>query len=275
MCVASDVSRGFQILPCVVRFGITKCGQQLQRRVPWQAVLASERYLHRHGDGRSPRQSALAGATTDAIDVLVCGQGVRAGWVVRHPAKHGTGCLEGAAQHRVAVPWPRMKGPHLTNTRHSHIVDLATLQIDTIVADKEEIRKFNPQRFDMEQIDAVMLEDGDRGICVGYKDVRMDEFWVTGHMPDMPLMPGVLICEAAAQLASYFTLKYDLLGAQLVGLGGMEAVRFRGRVVPGDRLVIALELVRVRRGALIVCRFEGFVKETLVVDGRIIGARLQ
>ncbi len=168
-----------------------------------------------------------------------------------------------------------MKGPHLTNTRHSHIVDLATLQIDTIVADKEEIRKFNPQRFDMEQIDAVMLEDGDRGICVGYKDVRMDEFWVTGHMPDMPLMPGVLICEAAAQLASYFTLKYDLLGAQLVGLGGMEAVRFRGRVVPGDRLVIALELVRVRRGALIVCRFEGFVKETLVVDGRIIGARLQ
>ncbi len=63
----------------------------------------------------------------------------------------------------------------------------------------------------MEQINAVVLEDCERAICVGYKDVRDDEFWVSGHMPGMPLMPGVLMCEAAAQLASYFTQKYDLL----------------------------------------------------------------
>lgn len=163
----------------------------------------------------------------------------------------------------------------MTKTQPSKILDLAELDLNCIVADQEAIRKYNPQRFEMEQINAVVLEDTDRSICVGYKDVRDDEFWVAGHMPNMPLMPGVLICEAAAQLASYFTLKYDLLGAELVGLGGIEDVRVRGRVVPGDRLLIVLQQIRVRRGALIVCRFEGFVEETLVVEGKIMGVRLQ
>ena len=163
----------------------------------------------------------------------------------------------------------------MTKTQPSKIVDLAALDLNHIVADQDAIRKYNPQRFDMEQINAVVVEDVEQAICVGYKDVRDDEFWVAGHMPDMPLMPGVLICEAAAQLASYFTLKYDLLGAELVGLGGIEDVRVRGRVVPGDRLVIVLQQIRVRRGALIICQFEGFVEETLVVEGKIMGVRLK
>jgi 3-hydroxyacyl-[acyl-carrier-protein] dehydratase len=163
----------------------------------------------------------------------------------------------------------------LANKQACQIIDLDTLDLDRVVADQDEIRKYNPQRFEMEQINAVVLEDTERAICVGYKDVRSNEFWVAGHMPDMPLLPGVLICEAAAQLASYFTLKYDLLGAKIVGLGGIEDVRIRGRVVPGDRLVLALQQVRVRRGALIVCRFEGFVENSLVAEGKIMGARLQ
>ncbi len=163
----------------------------------------------------------------------------------------------------------------MPKTHPSKIIDLAALDLDRVVADQEAIRKYNPQRFDMEQINAVVLEDYEQKICVGYKDVRDDEFWVAGHMPDMPLMPGVLICEAAAQLASYFTLKYDLLGAELIGLGGIEGVRVRDRVVPGDRLVVILQQIRVRRGALIVCQFEGFVKETLVVEGKIMGVRLK
>jgi 3-hydroxyacyl-[acyl-carrier-protein] dehydratase len=168
-----------------------------------------------------------------------------------------------------------VKGLSLATRQNSTIIDLNTLDLNHVVADQEQIRKYNPQRFEMEQINAVLLEDTERAICVGYKDVRYDEFWVAGHMPDMPLMPGVLICEAAAQLASYFTLKYDLLGAQVVGLGGIEDVRIRGRVVPGDRLVLALQQIKLRRGALIVCRFEGFVDYNLVAEGKIMGARLQ
>ena len=163
----------------------------------------------------------------------------------------------------------------MTKTLGSRILDLSELDLDCVVADQEEIRKYNPQRYDMEQINAVVLEDTERAICVGYKDVRPDEFWVAGHMPGTPLMPGVLMCEAAAQLASYFTLKHDLLGARLVGLGGLEEVRIRGPVVPGDRLVIVLQQIRVRRGALIVCRVEGFVEDRIVIEGVIMGVRLQ
>ena len=162
----------------------------------------------------------------------------------------------------------------MSKKKASLIVDPAEIDLSHVVADKEEIRKYNPQRSDMEQIDAVVVEDPERSICIGYKDVKAEEFWVAGHMPEMPLMPGVLMCEAAAQLASYFTLKNDLLGAQLIGLGGMDEIRIRGRVVPGDRLVIVLQESRVRRGALIVCRFQGFVREQLVIEGKIMGVSL-
>jgi 3-hydroxyacyl-[acyl-carrier-protein] dehydratase len=90
----------------------------------------------------------------------------------------------------------------------------------------------------------------------------------------MPLMPGVLMCEAAAQLSSYLTQKYDLLDAKVIGFGGMEDVRFREPVVPGDRLVIAVERVRVRPRAMIVCRFQGIVRDSIVVDGTIKGVPL-
>ena len=93
----------------------------------------------------------------------------------------------------------------------------------------------------MEQLTAIVFDDVERGICVGYKDVSPHEFWVRGHMPGMPLMPGVIMCEAAAQLCSYHVQKHNLLGAEMVGFGGLDDVRFRGTVVPGDRLVIACE----------------------------------
>ena len=93
-------------------------------------------------------------------------------------------------------------------------------------------------------------------------------------MPGMPLMPGVLMCEAAAQLASYFVQKNDILGCEMVGFGGLDGVRFRGAVRPGDRLVIQCKQKRVRRGAIVLCDFMGFVNENLVVEGSIRGIPL-
>ena len=79
--------------------------------------------------------------------------------------------------------------------------DLAKIDFSNVVADLDAIRKVNPQRFEMEQLDAIVMVDFAQKLIVGYKDVRFDEFWVRGHMPGYPLMPGVLMCEAAAQLA--------------------------------------------------------------------------
>jgi 3-hydroxyacyl-[acyl-carrier-protein] dehydratase len=147
--------------------------------------------------------------------------------------------------------------------------------LDHIVADLDEIRRYNPQRFEMEQLTAIVYEDHERQICVGYKDVTDREFWVRGHMPGMPLMPGVVICEAAAQMCSYFTQKHKLLaGAKVVGLGGLEDVRFRDPVRVGDRLVVMCQGIKCRPGALIVCRFQAFVNQSLVAEGQIKGVPL-
>jgi len=154
------------------------------------------------------------------------------------------------------------------------IAEFSEYDLDKIVADKAEIRKYNYQRFEMEQLDAVVFLDAEKKRIVGYKDITHHEFWVRGHMPGAPLMPGVMMCEAAAQLASFIMQKCDLLGAKIVGFGGLEKVRFRDAVVPGDRLVIAAQLLKVRRNAMIVCRFQGFVRQNLVVEGEIKGVPL-
>ena len=107
--------------------------------------------------------------------------------------------------------------------------------------------------------------------CVGYKDVTDDEFWVGGHMPGMPLMPGVMMLEAAAQLCGYFAQHQNTLGADMIGFGGLEDVRFRGPVLPGQRLILLSKLLKVRRERLIICRFQGVVGETIVVEGKLKG----
>ncbi len=154
------------------------------------------------------------------------------------------------------------------------ILDFSEYDLNHVVAGLDEIRRYNPQRFEMEMLTAIVHEDRVRQVGVGYKDLRHDEFWARGHMPGMPIMPGVMICETAAQLCSFLSLKFDVLGVHTVGFGGIDEVRFREAVYPGDRLVMVAELVKVRRGALVVSRFQGFVRQSLVCEGLIKGVPL-
>lgn len=151
------------------------------------------------------------------------------------------------------------------------IFDFADFDENRVLADLDEIRRLIPHRFEMEQLTAIVHEDIPRQACAGYKDLTDRDFWVRGHMPGMPLMPGVLICEMVAQLCSYFAIKHDLLGTSMVGLGGLEQVRFRGPVRPGDRLLAMAQVIKHRRGALIVCRFQAFVRRQIVCEGQIKG----
>ncbi len=146
----------------------------------------------------------------------------------------------------------------------------AQLDFNRIVADKEEIRRINPQRFEMEQLDAIVLMDTAQQLIAGYKDVRLNEFWVRGHMPGYPLLPGVLMCEAAAQLCSYYTVVAGLLKKGFVGFGGLENVRFRSPVRPGDRLVLIAKGVQLHRRRT-VFNVQGFVGETMVFHADVMG----
>lgn len=153
------------------------------------------------------------------------------------------------------------------------ILEFSEFDLDQVVADIEVIRRHNRQRFEMEQLTAICFEDHKRRICVGYKDLGPHEFWVRGHMPGMPLMPGVIMCEAAAQMASYYTHRYELMEGDLIGFGGLEDVRFRGIVRPGDRLVIMAQLLKIRR-QMLTCEFQGYARENRVCEGVIIGIPL-
>lgn len=152
-----------------------------------------------------------------------------------------------------------------------YLVDLSLVDFDRPVATLDDIRRYNPQRFEMEQLTAVVYVDESQYACVGYKDITNQEFWVRGHMPGLPLMPGVVMLEAIAQLCSFVTQRYDLLGAEMVGFGGLEDVRFRDPVLPGDRLIVMCKLEKVRRGRIIICSFQGVVKDRIVVEGTLKG----
>jgi 3-hydroxyacyl-[acyl-carrier-protein] dehydratase len=152
------------------------------------------------------------------------------------------------------------------------ILDFSAYDLNHVVADVEEIRRYNPQRFEMEQLTAICYEDPEHNTCVGYKDLGAGEFWARGHMPGLPLMPGVIMCEAAAQLASYYSHRYNLMEG-VIGFGGLQDVRFRGVVRPGDRFVIVSRLLKLRR-SIMTCEFQCFVGQNLVCEGVLKGVSL-
>ena len=141
------------------------------------------------------------------------------------------------------------------------------------LADLDEIRRNNSQRYEMEKLSVIVFDDYERMICAGYKDITPQEFWVRGHFPGMPLMPGVIMLEAAAQLASYYTQRHKLMETAVVGFGGLKDVRFRGVVRPGDRFVVLAQMLKLRR-SILTCRFQCLVRQNLVCEGELMGIPL-
>ncbi|MCY2947631.1 MAG: beta-hydroxyacyl-ACP dehydratase [Planctomycetota bacterium] len=152
-------------------------------------------------------------------------------------------------------------------------LDPATLPAMPLLVDKDGIRQGNSQRYEMEQLDGIVLLDPTLQLIVGYKDVRPDEFWVRGHMPGYPLMPGVLMCEAAAQLSSYYSYATKQIAGDFVGFAGMEEVRFRQPVKVGQRLYLVGKALKVTRRSVIF-NVQAFVETTFVFNANITGIAL-
>lgn len=151
------------------------------------------------------------------------------------------------------------------------LYDLDALDFSRPIFDIEAIRRINPQRNQMEQLSAVVYVDTEHHGLVGYKDITENEFWVTGHMPGFPLMPGVIMCECAAQLASFYAQKYKLLGGDFVGFGGMDDIRFRGPVFPNSRLVLMARMTQLRPNRRAMFDFQGLVEDRMVFSGSMMG----
>jgi 3-hydroxyacyl-[acyl-carrier-protein] dehydratase len=149
------------------------------------------------------------------------------------------------------------------------LFDISGLDLHHVQYDAAAIERINPHRGVMRLLDGINFATPDFGQAVAFKDVRPDEFWVPGHIPGRPLFPGVLMVEAGAQLATYLTLR-RLGHVKFMGFVGLDKVKFRGMVVPGDRLTLLCQCVecRPRRS---ICDVQGVVGGNIVFESRITG----
>ena len=152
------------------------------------------------------------------------------------------------------------------------LYDISQIDLNQIVFDQEAVRAANPQRGDMEQLNGIVYSSPEEGKIIGYKDVRHDEFWIAGHIPGRPLLPGVLMIEAGAQLASFYTRTY--IGWKgFIGFGGADEIRFRQPVEPGCRLyIVGLKIWE--RHRRICCKVQGLVNGNQVFEASILGTEV-
>ena len=140
------------------------------------------------------------------------------------------------------------------------------------IFDREAISAVNPQRYEMQQLDGVLWYDHQRRMILGYKDVTENEFWVRGHLPGRPIMPGVIMVEAAAQLASFLVKKmYEVEG--FIGFAGIEFAKFRALVEPGQRLYLLGYLTRFKRRKFDFSA-QGLVGDTMVFEAAVSGLKV-
>ena len=132
------------------------------------------------------------------------------------------------------------------------------------IFDRQAILRVNSQRFEMQQLDGILWYDEEKFLILGYKDVTDREFWVRGHIPGRPLMPAVIMIEAAAQLSSFFVKQvYGLEG--FVGFAGIDSAKFRAVVEPGHRLYLLGHITKFKRRKY-TCNVQGVVEDVMVFE---------
>jgi len=144
------------------------------------------------------------------------------------------------------------------------------------VFDKETICNANPQRYEMQQLDGILWYDKGKNLILGYKDVTDKEFWIRGHIPGRPLMPGVIMVEAAAQLASFY-MKQIYQEPGFIGFAGIESAKFRSVIEPGKRLYLlgrVKKYKRKKRTSLVTISVQGVVDDNLVFEATVSGMRV-
>ena len=142
--------------------------------------------------------------------------------------------------------------------------------------DKDAVEKANPQRFEMQQLDGILWCDRQKSQILGYKDVTDDEFWIRGHIPDRPLMPGVIMVEAAAQLSSFF-MKEIYREEGFIGFAGIESAKFRSVVKPGQRLHLLGHITQYkqrRNTTRVTMSVQGIVDGMMVFETSVTGMRV-
>lgn len=132
---------------------------------------------------------------------------------------------------------------------------------------KEKIKKIIPQREPFLMIDEVEeIIPGES--AVAYKNVNADEWYFKGHFPGNPIMPGVLIAEALAQTGAVAILGMEENKGKNALFGGIDKMKFKKIVVPGDRLKLEIKIIK-RKGPIGVGEALATVNEKIVAKGEL------
>ena len=134
----------------------------------------------------------------------------------------------------------------------------------------KEIRDILPHRYPFLMIDRVE-EVVEGKSAKGYKNVTINENYFNGHFPEYPVMPGVLILEALAQMGAICILSMEDFKGKIGFLVGADKVRWKKQVMPGDKLNLEIEIVKLR-GNIGVGKGKATVDGSLVCEGEIIFA---
>ena len=126
------------------------------------------------------------------------------------------------------------------------LVDLEKVDLERVLLSNTEIYDPLPHRHEFGLLDGVCHFDRENVAAVAFADVRNDSWWVRGHVPGRPILPGVLMMEMAAQTSAVLLKLVDPAHDAFVGYGGIDDCKFREAVTPPARLYILCQGVEYR-----------------------------
>ncbi len=123
----------------------------------------------------------------------------------------------------------------------------ATSAAPSVLLTAAEIQKLIPHRWPFLLVDRIVEEDRERGYIRGEKGVTASEWFFQGHFPELPVMPGVLQVEALAQTMAVYVARQERFGDRIGLFAGIDDVRFKRIVQPGDRLTLEVTMEKLGR----------------------------
>jgi 3-hydroxyacyl-[acyl-carrier-protein] dehydratase len=133
----------------------------------------------------------------------------------------------------------------------------------------QEIHQILPHRYPFALVDRIIdYVPGEK--AVGIKNVTFNEPFFPGHIPDFPLMPGVLMVEAMAQVGGIILMQLPGMAGKFFAFAGIDKVRFRRPVLPGDRLTMTVELLSLKQNRIAKMQGKGEVDGQLAVKGEMM-----
>ncbi|WP_036477799.1 3-hydroxyacyl-ACP dehydratase FabZ [Myxosarcina sp. GI1] len=133
----------------------------------------------------------------------------------------------------------------------------------------QEIHNLLPHRYPFALIDRI-IEYVPGKKAVGIKNVTFNEPYFQGHIPNRPIMPGVLMAEAMAQVGGIVLVQLPEMEGKFFAYAGIDKMRFRRPVIPGDRLIMTVELLSLKQKRIAKMQGKAEVEGELAVKGEML-----